>query len=131
MMSFFRSKALPRILSLFAAFELIANSKVDAHSTQIRECLTAEGNLRIFVRHWHGALSTASSAGTMKIRDDTGGVTGTVQTLYAQDVVNNVAVASVGCIGGTTSTLASDCSGENQDDWVYYDFPTQVRSKRS
>jgi hypothetical protein len=46
-------------------------SQVYSHGTEVRHCLTPEGNLRIFVEHWHGGNFgeniDKNNAGTMSI----------------------------------------------------------------
>ena len=90
-----------------------------AHGVQVRECITDRGFLRIFVEHWHGALSYPGQAGTMKIRDDTYGI-GEVQTLLPSGMANNVANSArdlPGCVG--ESELVTTCSWV-ETNWVYY-----------
>ena len=44
--------------------------QIYGHGVEVRQCLTPTGKLRFFVEHWHGNLSNAGVAGTMKIKDN-------------------------------------------------------------
>ena len=49
--------------------------QVHSHGVGVYSCLSTSGNLRIFIEHWHGSLSSASSAGTMTVTKDNLNVT--------------------------------------------------------
>ena len=101
-------------------------SQVDSHGIEVRHCLTTDGNLRIFVEHWHGDLSSVGEPGGIDIKDD---ITGVVSTLTPTGLVNNINVDSggslPGCPSGFVPTVATTCGspGGSEHDWVYYDFP--------
>jgi hypothetical protein len=92
-------------------------TQVHSHGTEVRRCVTPEGNLRIFIEHWHGRFSqtiTLSNAGTMTIRQDhlPGQPTTTINPTGV--VVNTLPGNLPGCIG--SDTLVSDCGG-TYNDW--------------
>lgn len=96
---------------------------VYSHGTETRYCITNSGNLRIFVEHWHGDLTSTGQPGTMNIRSTINGVV-TVDNLYPDGIINNYAPESLGvfdCTSGQT-ILTTTCSMV-YNDWVYYDFP--------
>ena len=109
--------------SIAVMFIIGGLSQVHSHGTEVRRCLTPDGNLRVFVEHWHGQWETitTSNSGTMTIRQNH--LSGTPSTtLYPTGYVLNTAPGSLpGCIG--SDTFVTSC-GAVHDDWVYYDFPT-------
>ena len=114
----FSAKALLLLASLAGQV-----TQVSSHGVEVRYCQTNSGVLRILIEHWHGALSSASDAGTMTIRD----VNGSSQTLYPNGILNNQSSSSIGaaadCVNGI-STQSSTCndSRSGTNNWVYYDF---------
>ena len=109
------------LIALFFASDRLQEAR--AHGTQTRHCVTSTGNLRIFVEHWHGFLSSPGVAGTMTIQDLTAN---TQQALIPHGVINDVTAANLHTAGGCQSpvtTLATICPNESgYNDWVYYDF---------
>ena len=105
---------------------LIAGSifQVDGHGVEVRHCLTTDGDLRIFVEHWHGDLSSTTEPGGIDIRND---INGTISTLNPTGVANNIDLDNggslPGCPVGVIPTIATTCPGQDVNDWVYYDFP--------
>ena len=96
---------------------LLANhlSSVDAHGIEVRQCITLDEKLRIFVEHWHGDLSSAFIAGTMSISVNhlAGAPTFNVQPT---GFVNNAPPENLpGCNG--SSQIVSICNTENLNDW--------------
>ena len=98
--------------------------KVASHGVETRYCITTAGNLRIFIEHWHGNLSSPSQAGTMTIQDLTP-IGQPQQDLIANGIINNVSWnqthVSGNCAGGLITTEASTCPGTGKayNDWVY------------
>ena len=102
--------------------------KVASHGVETRYCITTAGNLRIFIEHWHDALSSPSRAGTMTIQDlTTAGQP--QQDLIANGILNNVSWNQIhvsgNCAGGSITTEVSTCApgawrpGKSQNNWVY------------
>lgn len=92
----------------------------DAHSVQVQYCVNCNGDLRLWVEHWHGAEDPSST--TMTISLDVGG-TVTTQTSAPGGGVQNVTPGNLpGC--STPITYATGCPGDQNtyNDWVYYDF---------
>lgn len=108
-------------ISLLLVAEFVA-TVVHGHGTEVRRCITPEGNLRIFIEHWHGDLSDPGQAGTMTIQQNHLAGSPTT-TLFPSGTVNNLLPGSLpGCITGTADTLVTTCS-QAYNDWVWYDFP--------
>ena len=113
-----------KALTLLTLLSVAKVKQVLSHGVETRYCLTNDNKLRIFVEHWHGNLSSGSTAGTLSIRDNNSGVT---TALIPNGVFNNVAsdasLASLGNCQGDSTVLSTTCN-QNYNDWVYFDFPT-------
>jgi hypothetical protein len=106
-------------------------AEVHSHGVAVYSCLSASGALRIFIEHWHGALSSPSDAGTMTIQDNIAG--GTI-TKLPDGIQNSRSYTGLtGCAGGGIPTSASLCIGSagTEHNWVYYDFPTSCGNPTS
>jgi gliding motility-associated-like protein len=102
------------VLSSFFYFNLYA------HSVQVQYCVSCNGDLRIWVEHWHGNENSAST--TMTI-DLTVNGTATTQTSAPGGSVTNMPFGNLpGC--STPITYVAGCPGQENtyNDWVYYDF---------
>lgn len=99
----------------------LAPAAVESHGTEVRWCITTEIKLRIFVEHWHNALTSANQAGQMTLQD----TDGFGDTIYPDSFINNIAAADLhtyGCREPQT-VQASKCTEQAaQNDWVYFDF---------
>ncbi len=103
-------------ISLFSSFF----SKLQAHSVQIAYCVSCNGDLRIFVEHWHSTEALNST--TMTISLTINGVT-TTQTASPQSGLQDTPFASLpGC--STPITVAAACPGDanTYNDWVIFDY---------
>lgn len=109
-------KLLRTLLFIFLTFYV---TNVDAHSVQVQYCVNCNGDLRLWVEHWHGAENPSST--TMTISLNVGGNV-TTQTSAPGGGVQNVASGNLpGC--STPITYGAGCNQQNTyNDWVYYDF---------
>lgn len=91
-----------------------------AHSVQVQYCVSCNGDLRIWVEHWHGNQNPNST--TMTISLDVNGTVSTVTSSPGGGVTNMTPGQLPGC--STPITYATGCPGQENtyDDWVYYDF---------
>jgi hypothetical protein len=114
-------------LSLSLLIAALGVTGVQSHGTEVRACVTTAGNLRFYIQHWHGDLSSTGSAGSMNIQSNH--VSGTpINTLFPSGFLNTLAPAQLpDCADGNPPTLVTTCS-QSQHDWVYYDFPTSCGS---
>ena len=102
---------------------------VTGHGVEVRICQTPQGTTRFFVDHWHGALGSATAAGTMTIQfEDQNAGTTAQQTQYPDGIINNKSVynspSGWGCINDATPTLVGSTCHNGNDDWVYFDYST-------
>jgi hypothetical protein len=114
------------LLKLLVGTSLLTKNVVESHGVELRDCITDEGKLRIFVEHWHPDLTRAGEAGHMEIRDDTDSPNGPISMLLPTGFINNVEDSETGlpgCASGT-SNLFKTCSNP-QGNWVWFDFETQ------
>ena len=58
-------KITPAITSVLVS--LLSLAEVRSHGISTRHCITNDGNLRIFIEHWHEDLTDPAKAGTMQI----------------------------------------------------------------
>ena len=96
-------------------------SQLYSHSVQVQYCISCNGDLRIWLEHWHGTQDPNST--TMTISVTINGVTNTITSVPGGGVINMLPNSLPGC--STPITYVTGCPGEenNYDDWVYYDFP--------
>jgi len=93
---------------------------LSAHSVQVQYCVNCNGDLRIWVEHWHGNENPNST--TMTISLDVNGNT-TTQTQSPAGVAHGLAANQLpGC--STPIVYATGCGGKENTylDWVYYDY---------
>ena len=93
---------------------------VKAHSVQIQYCVNCAGDLRIWVEHWHGSASPATTSMTIDV--DINGTTTTYNSAPGGGVQNVPAGSLPGC--STPLIYGAGCAGNENtyNDWVYYDF---------
>ena len=125
-----------QVLTAFLASCLLP-TVVQSHGVQVRHCITPSNKLRIFVEHWHGALTKISDASGMKWKKDGG----PEYDIYPDGYVNGVDADNLPGCKSACSTFASGCTrkssskssksskggsnkGANENNnWVYYDVP--------
>lgn len=96
-------------------------SYIQAHSVQVGYCYNCNGDLRIWVEHWHSTEPIGST--TMTLNVTVNNVT-TSQTGSPTTGIQNTAVGNLpGCT--TPITIFGSCPGQanTYNDWVSYDFP--------
>ncbi len=92
----------------------------NAHSVQVQYCTSCNGDLRIWVEHWHGNENPSTT--NMSISLDIGGVV-TTQTSAPGGAVLGVPAQNLpGC--SNPIVYVTGCPGQENtyNDWVYYDF---------
>ncbi len=91
------------------------------HSVQVQWCVSCEGDLRIWLEHWHGFEDPNST--TMTISVNVNGVINTITSSPGGSLNGVTPDQLTGCT--TPLTYEIGCPGEqnNWNDWVYYDFP--------
>jgi len=98
----------------------LGQNEVSAHSVQVQYCINCNGDLRIWLEHWHGTENPNTTSMTISVN-----INGTITT---QTSVPGGGVINVtpGDLPGCSSpiTYVTGCSGEENtyNDWVYYDF---------
>ncbi|MFN7911119.1 MAG: PKD domain-containing protein [Bacteroidota bacterium] len=107
-----------RFLLLFVLMTIV--SETIAHSVQIAYCVSCNGNLRIFVEHWHGAQNPSST--NMTIQLTINGVSNTQTNPPVAGIMDIPFGSLPGC--STPVTYAAGCNGQQNtyNDWVYYDY---------
>ncbi len=113
---------------------LLLSGSVFGHGVQIRWNITPQGNIRVWLEHWHSTAETTNVSNfPLDVTVTVNGGTPTNQIYSATGVVNGTAIASLPD-GGSTSTLLYGCTngeitssgktGANTyNNWVYWDFP--------
>jgi hypothetical protein len=112
-----------KIISLFFLCTLMVPS-VHSHGTEVQHCVTAEGKLRIFVKHDNEGIST-SLADSMTIQQNHLAGQPSI-TLNPTGTIDNKDSSSLpGCEG--IATQASTCALKSSvNNWVWYDFPNST-----
>ncbi len=111
-----------RNLAVFLFFTLILfSTKVSAHAVQLGYCTSCNGDLRIWIEHWHGTENpaTTSLTVTITINGNPTTITGAPDT----SVINVPAGQLPGCFTPITIFASCPTSANLYDDWVAYDFP--------
>ncbi len=95
---------------------------------EVAYCHTPNGQLRIWVEHWHSdaEVMSPSDAGTMLIRDNLAPGTPTTEVTADGFIRDTDSGSLPGCGTPTTEVQATVCSDKNnyyQDNWVYFDYP--------
>jgi gliding motility-associated-like protein len=106
--------------NLFLVFFTFVSYFTFSHSVQIQYCVSCNGDLRVWVEHWHGSANPNTT--TMTISLDVGGTTTTQTQSPAGSVMNLNPNQLPGC--STPIVYAAGCPGDQNtyNDWVYYDF---------
>jgi len=100
---------------------------VYAHSTQIAYCTAPNGDIRLYMEHWHGNLTAAQVNGTLiDLTVTSGGVTNSYSTSATNFINNNTPISALPCMPGASMTVLSACPGTANayNEWIYFDFPT-------
>lgn len=113
---------------------IIALPCARGHGVEVRQCRTPSGNIRFFVEHWHGALSSTTAAGTMDIRfDNVSAGTSDITTRYPEGLFNNKDIyltsqaSGWGCIGDSTPTrVGSTCHSSTGKSKFHFLFQTGI-----
>ncbi len=107
------------LLFLFGLLGL--NVNVRAHSVQVGYCTNCNGDLRIWVEHWHGTENPSSTS--MDLQLNVGGVITNISSSPGASVQNTPAGSLPQCFNPIV--IFGACSQANTyNDWVAYDFPS-------
>jgi gliding motility-associated-like protein len=102
-----------------------ASKDIKAHSVQVGYCVNCNGDLRLWVEHWHNAANPNTTTMTIQLQvgPNTININGSPDTS-----VQGVPIGQLpGCF--TPMTVFSQCQGtgiyapNSHNDWVAYDFP--------
>lgn len=96
-------------------------TNIQAHSVQVGYCYNCNGDLRIWVEHWHANASVNSTTMTLNV------TVNNVTTTQTGNPVSNLQNTPVGNLPGCTTpiTIFGSCPGQanTYNDWVNFDFP--------
>ena len=106
---------------IFFVLAFFCNTYLFSHSVQVQYCVSCNGDLRIWLEHWHGTEDPNTT--TMTISVTINGSTTTYTSAPGGGVMDIPSASLPGC--STPITYAASCPGEENtyNDWVYYDFP--------
>ena len=95
--------------------------QVFSHSVQVHWCTSCDGNLRIWLEHWHGTEDPNTT--TMTISININGVESTITSVPGGGLIDVASEDLPGC--SSNLTYVTGCPEEENlyNDWVYYDFP--------
>ncbi len=109
--------------SLLAALMLfLLSGSAFAHGVQLRWHIADNGNVRVWIEHWHSLGETANVSNfPLSVSTSIDGAPATTTTYYADGVANGVTAAN---IPGPATTFLSGCLGDENtyNNWVYWDF---------
>ncbi len=106
---------------LILIINLLFISSSYAHSVQVAYCISCDGQLRLYVEHWHGPANPNSTTMSLEVTVD--GVT-TASTGSPVANLQNIPFAQLPNCASPPVVFAS-CPGRanTYNDWVVYDFP--------
>lgn len=99
---------------------LAISSFTFGHAVQLAYCVNCNGDLRVYVEHWHGFEAPGST--TMNLQLNVGGVITNVNGVPS-GAYNGVPFSALaGC--ATPAVVFGSCAGSanTYNDWIYYDF---------
>ena len=109
--------------------------EVASHAVETRYCINTDGDLRIFVEHWHSLLDDEAKAGTLTVEDlstsqQTDILPDGMLTTVNWDQIHLPGNCTTGSAGVLVTEQSSTCTGGTrpggtQGNWVYYDFSVQ------
>ena len=108
-------------LIIFIFIVICSVGQAYSHSVQVQWCVSCDGDLRIWLEHWHGSEDPNTT--TMTISITINGNTSTITSSPGGGVMDLTPSELTGC--STPITYATGCPFEENmyNDWVYYDFP--------
>ncbi|NQX99418.1 MAG: PKD domain-containing protein, partial [Flavobacteriales bacterium] len=94
---------------------------VKAHAVQVGYCTNCQGDLRIWIEHWHGPSSGLTSSLPVPLT-----ISGVPTTIIGQSVLPTAGTAAnlPGCINPFVSFGSCPARANNENNWVAYDFPS-------
>jgi hypothetical protein len=117
----FKKNALKGCLTLFLFF-LLGFQTVSAHAVQVGYVILPNGFIRVYIEHWHGALTEAQLQGNGMSITTTYGNTTVTQNVDPTGAFNNVAWNNLPGAGANIIILSKSSSANLYNDWAYYDF---------
>lgn len=108
------------VLSFLVLFFISVKSLL-AHSVQVAYCISCDGQLRLYVEHWHATESITSTTMTLEVTID--GVT-TSSTGSPVANLQNIPFAQLpNCASPPVVFASCPATANTYNDWVVYDFP--------
>ena len=108
------------VATIFLLVALSLNSNVYGHSVQVGYCVSCNGELTLYVEHWHGNADPSTT--TMTIQMNINGVLSTVTGSPTANI-HSLLADLPGC--SNPVTIFASCPGlaNTYNDWVVYHFP--------
>ncbi len=110
-------------ITVIFILSMMANNEVSAHSVQVGYCVSCNGDLRVWVEHWHNSASPNSTTMTLQLN-----VNGNITNINGNPNTNIPSTAGnlPGCFTPLTvfasCPSSSPCAANTCGDWVSYDF---------
>jgi gliding motility-associated-like protein len=114
-------KSLHKTLKAFFIICFLSISSLTfGHAVQLAYCVNCNGDLRVYVEHWHGYEAPGST--TMALQLSVGGVITSVSGVPTGAYYAVPFSALAGC--ATPATIFGTCPGQanTYNNWIYYDF---------
>ena len=110
-------------VALFSLALCFGAQKAAAHGVQVGYGTTPTGFVRVYIKHWHGALSPSSLGPSDNINVTVTTASGaSTFNVNASGTVNNTQAASLPGLVGPITMLVTGPSAGSYDDWGYWDF---------
>lgn len=103
---------------------LFIQSQILAHAVQAAWCFSPNGDLRIYLEHWHGDYANPPFGSTIDLSVSVNGGDPVTTTLSADGIFNNTPIGSLPCDPSNPIIVLSTCGQANTyNDWAYWDTP--------
>lgn len=109
-----------RSIFLCLLFLMSLHNQLNSHSVQIAYCVDCNGNLRIFVEHWHGTANPNTTNMTISLNVNNNVTTQTQSPAFG--LINVPFSQLPGCVTPITSVAGCPGSMNTYNDWVVYDY---------
>lgn len=109
-----------KFILFFFSFILVASTNVNAHAVQLGYCVSCNGDLRIWIEHWHTTENPGATSLSLQLN-----VNGTITNVSGApntSVVNVPSGSLPGCFTPITFFASCPSSANQYNDWVAYDF---------
>lgn len=105
----------------FSFLLVLIPTKIEAHAVQLGYCTSCNGDLRVWIEHWHTTEDPSTTS--LDVTIVVNGVSTTYVGAPQASVQNTPAGSLPGCFNPINMFASCPADANTYDDWVAYDFP--------